>query len=198
MNRSLCLSLLTLVLMLACSESSSGPSPMSLSVSPASAIIFVGDSLQMSAALLNTQGDTQSSATIAWASSVPSVLSVSSSGWAKGLASGPAAAVASAQGVTTVAPITVLDHVVSLVLTPDTVTMHVNDLYYFHADPRDSLSASIWGRIVEWTTLDSGIVSVTVLQNFVDSKVIGVAPGTARIVATSEGRADTSTVTILP
>jgi hypothetical protein len=59
------------------------------------------------------------------------------------------------------------------------------------AELRDSTGALIVGRPVNWSTTVPGVASVSF-----GGLVTALAAGTARVIATSEGRADTATVTV--
>ena len=85
-----------------------GPRPVaSVALSPARGQIAVGATLQLSATARDERGETLTARTVSWASSTPSVASVSQSGVVTGVASGSATVTASSGAVTASATVVV-------------------------------------------------------------------------------------------
>jgi uncharacterized protein YjdB len=103
---------LVLFLSSACESESLGPrraGPGSMSVVPSTATIGEGQSLQLTASLVDEFGEPLKGVVMSWSSSNPSVATVSGSGTVVGRESGRAAIIATAQGKAQSAAIQVLE-----------------------------------------------------------------------------------------
>jgi alpha-tubulin suppressor-like RCC1 family protein/uncharacterized protein YjdB len=83
------------------------PPVATVEVSPATGTVGIGDSLQLSAALEDADGDPITGRQVTWESSNPIVASVSATGLVRGLAPGPVTITARAEGVAGQAALTV-------------------------------------------------------------------------------------------
>jgi len=79
----------------------------SVVVSPTSTSLFVGNTLQLAAALKDAGGNTLTGRTVTWASSTPAVATVNSSGLVTAVAAGSAMMTATSEGVKGTATVTV-------------------------------------------------------------------------------------------
>src|SRR5260370_29846325 len=79
----------------------------SVTVSPAPASVSVGQTVQLTATLKDASGNVLSGRTVTWASSAPTVATVSPSGLVSGVAAGSATITATSEGQSGSAPITV-------------------------------------------------------------------------------------------
>ncbi len=82
--------------------------------------------------------------------------------------------------------------VATVTIVPGSATISVGATVALAAELRASNNALLSGRVVVWSSLDA---AATVNSSGV---VTGQSPGTARIVATSEGKADTAEITVTP
>ncbi|HEX6369381.1 MAG TPA: Ig-like domain-containing protein [Longimicrobium sp.] len=78
-----------------------------------------------------------------------------------------------------------------VVVTPDARNLNAGDSFQLTAVARDEESELVTGVEFEWASLEQDVATVT--QTGV---VTGVRTGTARIVASAEGKADTATITV--
>lgn len=95
---------------LGCSENT-GPAPVAsvtVAVALPTATVFVGGTVQLSATPKDANGNVLTDRAVSWASTVPSVASVSTQGLVRGLAPGVATITATIEGRTGAAPITVI------------------------------------------------------------------------------------------
>ena len=83
------------------------PSVSSVSLTPSSATLAVGESVQLSATAKDGNGSTIPGLTASWTTSAPAVVSVSSSGVVRGLASGTSVVTGTIQGIQGTTTITV-------------------------------------------------------------------------------------------
>lgn len=80
-----------------------------------------------------------------------------------------------------------------VVITPDTTSLDTGDSLQLTAVARNTDGADLSGKIFVWSTLDPALVTVGG-----SGLVRGSWPGIARVVATSEERADTARVRVTP
>jgi len=171
------------------------PTPVAtVVVAPAAATLTEGN--PATATLTATVRDSSSNTlnrTVTWASSNTAVATVSPSGVVSAVSQGTATISATAGGVTGQATITVNGRpVATVVVAPDTFTIQDGRTRQLTATLRDADGALLTGRVVTWTSLDAARATV----NASGLVTGGAAAGTARIVATSEGVADTSVATV--
>ena len=81
----------------------------------------------------------------------------------------------------------------SVVITPDTGVIDTGDSLHFSAVARSSAGTDLRLKIITWSTLDATLVTVSGAGT-----VRGRWPGVGRVVATSEGKADTARVHVTP
>jgi hypothetical protein len=80
-----------------------------------------------------------------------------------------------------------------VVITPGTGSVDTGDSLHLSAVARNSAGTDLSGKPFTWSTLDATLVTVSGT-----GLVRGTWPGQARVVATSEGKADTAFVTVIP
>ncbi|MFL5580463.1 MAG: Ig-like domain-containing protein [Gemmatimonadaceae bacterium] len=133
--------------------------------------------------------------TPSWRSSDPTVASVSTSGAsgaALARAAGTALVIASAGAVADTVVVTVQDLPTSLELTPPTLTIaSVGDTARVAASAHNSLGNPIPGASIAWRSTDT-----TVARALAGGFVAAVGKGTARVIASVSGLADTTFVTV--
>src|SRR5947199_207583 len=76
-------------------------------------------------------------------------------------------------------------------LLPSRATVLVGQTLQLTATPKDSAGGTLTGRTVTWM---SGNTSVAAVSS--SGQVTGVAPGSATITATSEGKTSTAAITV--
>jgi Big-like domain-containing protein len=83
--------------------------------------------------------------------------------------------------------------VATVVISPDTGAIDTGDSLHLSAVTRNSAGTDLSGKTITWSTLDATLVTVSGT-----GVVRGRWPGVARVVATSEGKADTARVHVAP
>jgi uncharacterized protein YjdB len=163
-------------------------------LSPTSRDLTVGESAQLTAEPLDVTGAVLSGRPVTWTTSRPSVASVNGSGVVTALAPGSAVISATVEGKSGVAAVTVSPAAVaSVVVRPSSATLGIGQALAFEAEPRSASGQPLPGREVVWSSNSSQVATVAST-----GVVIAIAPGTATITATSEGRSGTAQVTVLP
>src|SRR6266567_124471 len=165
----------------------------SLQVSPASANMFVGQTLSLTATPKDAAGNTLTGRPVTWTSSAPTVASVSPSGLVTGGTIGTATITGMSEGWTGSATVTVaLVPVASVVVTPATATVPVLGTVQLNVTLKDASGNPLTGRTVAWASSAPTIMTVSPT-----GRVTDVADGgTATVTATSEGKSGTSVVTV--
>lgn len=166
----------------------------SLAIAPRDTQFVVGDSVAMRHVARRADQGVVTTARVGFAVSDSAAMSITPTGWLKAsrAATGVWVYVGTANGridstrVTSFIPVRRVD------LSPPTAQLAVGDTLALTATTFDRNDAVLTGRTVTFASLDTtATVSATGL-------VVGRATGTARIVAASEGVADTSTITVVP
>ncbi len=169
-----------------------------LIVSPKIDTIFaLGNSLQLSAVVLNPAGK-ETSATIAWSTRDPSIATVSSTGLVKALAAGTASIVASSDGHVDIAQVVVKPGaspvpVVAMVqITPGDLETEVKEVTRFTAAVTDGSGTPMPTATVVWSTSDPAIATVNAI-----GEVTAKTRGSVKIRATAEGKSGTASVSVV-
>lgn len=184
-----------------CSESTTTPERIaSITVTGASATLLAGpgggQTLQLSARAITTGGSERTGVIFAWSSDNVAVATVSASGAVLAVNVGATAIRATTDGVSGTFAVTVLAVPVrTLTLQMDSVSLTtgplVRETRQLIAELRDSTGALIVGRPVNWSSTVPGVATVSP-----GGLVTAIAAGVSRVVALSEGRADTATVAV--
>ena len=163
-----------------------------VSVSPAAATTIVGQTVQLTAAPLDSTGAALSGRVVTWASSNAGIATVSATGLVRGVATGSATIAATSEGKSGTAAITVTPvPVASVSVSPGAATVGAGQTLQLTATPRDASGNPLTGRIVTWASSNTAVATVSG-----SGLVTGVVAGSVTITATSEGQSGTATVTV--
>jgi len=186
----------------AASEGKSAPSSITVSsvpvasvaVTPVGSQIVVGQTTQLNAEPRDASGNTLSGRAVSWTSSAPNVASVSSTGLVTAVAPGQATITATSEAAAGTSTIGVSPKPVSsVIISPGQGSVTAGQQLQLSAQVTDDQGNVLSGRPISFTSGAPGIATVTA-----SGLVTGVAPGTATITATSEGKTGTATVTVAP
>ncbi|MDH5551460.1 MAG: Ig-like domain-containing protein, partial [Gemmatimonadota bacterium] len=129
---------------------------------------------------------------VTWASSNDAVAKVSASGLVTAMAAGSATIIATSEGQSGTAAITVTQvPVASVEVMPSSLSLSVGQVGQLTATLKDAAGNELTGRAVSWTTSQAAVASVNS-----NGRVSGVAAGSSTITATSEGQRGTSAITV--
>jgi uncharacterized protein YjdB/alpha-tubulin suppressor-like RCC1 family protein len=187
-----------LFLLASCGGDSSGPSdgPPAVSlviVSPGSAALLVGATEQLTVTITDVFANPLTGRPVVWRSSDNAKATVTATGLVTAITPGPVSITATSEGKTGTAALTINPLPVSTVtVTPGSATLGLGSTSQLTATPKDSLGRPLTGRTVTWASDDA---SVTVSAT---GFVTGVALGSATIIAISEGKSGTATITVNP
>lgn len=165
----------------------------SLTVSPTQTTLLVARSTRLTAQPFDANGALLTGRTIVWSSSDVTVARVENDGTVTGVSPGAATIVATSEGRSAQAAVTVaLPPVQAVAVTPARDTLAVNGARQFIAELRDAGGAALTGRAIVWAS-DNTAVAITSASGVVTA----LAPGTATISASSEGRSGSAVLVVL-
>lgn len=194
-------SLLVLALLAACggggTDAPETPAPpptpkpvATVAVTLGNSSVLVGATTSASAETRDATGNVLSGRTISWTSSQSGVASVSAAGQVTAIAAGTTNIIATSEGQTGSATLTVAPiPVASIVLSTDSTDVNIRSTVTLQAVTRDAAGQTLAGRVVAWQS--SAPTTASVSATGVVSMLL---PGTVTITATSEGRSATARV----
>ena len=164
----------------------------SVSVSPASRTLFTGATVQLTATTSDAGGAALPGRAVAWSSSNAAVATVSARGLVTARTPGVATITATSEGKVATASITAqLAPVSSVTISPAAVSLTIGQTSALSVMLRDASGTALTGRALVFTPRNTAIATVSA-----SGVVTGVAAGTTRVVATSEGVSDSVTTTV--
>jgi len=197
----MCVSLFISLLGLGCTADHFIPNEpwpvVTLSVDPTNATVPIGTSVQLSAIPRDSMGATFSGLPTTWTTSNGSIASVAEDGIVTGMAAGSVEVIATVEGKSDTAAITVTSAppgsptLEAVVLTPDSVTLQSGATRQFAASGRMSD-----GTMVPVNVTYSATGGTITSSGFYTA---GTSAGAFRVIATQQAgtKADTSTVTVI-
>lgn len=170
------------------------PAPVaSVSVSPARVDLAPGARAALTALTADAAGKALDGRTILWASSNPAVASVDAAGVVTAIAQGTASITATSEGVSGSASVGVtVPAIASVVLQPRSATIQRGSTLQLSATVTDASGAVVTDRALTWTSTNAGIAVVSA-----SGLVTAIASGSARIVASLDGKADTVSISVI-
>lgn len=164
----------------------------SVTVVPATVTMVVGQTAPLSVATRNANGVTITGRAVTWSSSNVLVAVVSAGGVVTGVAPGTATITAACGGNSASASVTVSPPPVATVtVSPAAKTLNVGQTTVLTASVRDATGATLTDRAVVWSTNNAAVASVSQA-----GVVTALAPGTATVTATSEGKSGAAAITV--
>lgn len=172
---------------------SGGPAPVaSVAIAPAGATVVKGRTTQLAATAKDAAGNVLTGRTITWTTSAAAVATVDANGLVTGVAVGTANIVATSEGKTAQAAITVaaaVKPVASILVAPALDTLEAFSSELIGVQLRDADGNVLTGRAVEWRVSNTAVAAI----DPVDGLLTGVDRGTVTVTATSEGKSATVT-----
>ena len=191
----------------ATSEGKTGSTTVSVALPPPSAVatvtvlptsisLTVGKTTPITATVRDSTGAVMTTRVVTWSSSDPAIATVSGAGLVTAVAGGAAIVTATCEGRSASVLVTVPTPpapVASVVVTLNTSALTVGQSTQATATPRDSIGQPLVGRAISWSSSNSAIATVTPA-----GVVTAVGAGSADIVATSEAKAGSATLSVAP
>ena len=170
----------------------SGAPVAAVVITPPSSVVGLGSSRSLSAIALDSTGVTLTGRTITWTSSSVTVVSVNATtGAVTGVAKGSATITATSEGKTATTTVFVMPPVSTVTVTATSASMIAHSVQALAISLKDASGTELSGRAVAWSS--SNTAAATVDAN---GLVTSIAPGSATITATSEGKTGTVTLTV--
>jgi uncharacterized protein YjdB len=171
------------------------PKPVaSIAVTPKTLQVAAGGTAALDATVTDDAGNVIRGRRVVWASSNPSIATVSANGVVTGVSAGRADIAATAEGKSDVSNITVTPlpaRVASVRIAPDNVELVVAAGTTLIATPLDSRGVAIGGRTIVWMTNNATVAAISQ-----SGRVTALVPGTAVITAVIDGVAGNATVVV--
>jgi uncharacterized protein YjdB len=165
-----------------------------IEVNPSSVDIVVGQTTQLTAEPRDSAGEVLSGRVMAWSTSSAQVATVTSAGLVTAVSVGTATITAASDGRVARVTVNVSPRPVgAVVVSPGQVSINVGRTTQLTASPTDGQGNPLTGRPVSFTSSNTGVATVSS-----GGLVTGIAPGSATIAATSEGKSGTASVTVTP
>ncbi|MBY0490953.1 MAG: Ig-like domain-containing protein [Gemmatimonadaceae bacterium] len=166
----------------------------SVQLTPQTPSLLVGGFVQLTARTFDDAGAPLSGRTVFWSTSAATTAVVDVNGLVTGIAPGVATITATSESRSAAVGVTVAPVPVATVqITPPRDTIVLGQTTQLTATVRDSVGAALTGRVVTWSASNTSLATVSST-----GLVLGVAPGTVIITATSEGRTTTATIVVQP
>ena len=168
------------------------PVATSVTVAPGSAALSaLGETVQLTATVLDQNGQTMTGASLSWTSNDASVASVEN-GLVTAVANGTATVTAASGNASGTASVTVSQVAAQVNVAPDMVTLSsVRDTVRMSAEAIDARGNAIGDAAFQWSSDDEGIASVDA-----DGLVTAVANGTATVTASFGSASGMASVTV--
>jgi uncharacterized protein YjdB len=167
----------------------------SVTVTPTTSSVQVSGTTQLSATAYDAAGNPLTSRVPSWASSNPTVATVSSSGRVTGVSQGNTTITASVDGKVANAAIAVdappQAPVATVSVTLSAQSLNVGQSTQASAVLRDAAGNPLSGRAIAWSSAAPTLASVSA-----SGAVTALAPGSATIVGTSEGQSGSATLVV--
>ena len=185
--------LISMALIAACDGGTDPPVAARISISPAMVeLAALGETQQLSASVLDRNGQAIAGAPVTWASTDNSVATVSTSGLVTAAGNGSATVTAASGSVSGAAGVTVAQVLVLFEVSPSAHTLvSLGETVQLAARPLDANSNVIAGLGVDWNSADESIATVDG-----DGLVAAVGNGAVDITATTGGATATAAVTV--
>lgn len=161
----------------------------SVDVTPAASSLQWGETVQLTAAPKDAQGDALDRS-VTWSSSDESVATVDENGLVTATGAGDATITATSGGVHGTATVTVTDPATTVEVDPTSATLTVGATVQITATVK-ALSGSVLSSTVTWSSSDQAVATVDG-----NGLVTAVASGTATVTATADGIQATVQITV--
>ena len=167
--------------------------PTTIAVSPGSATLqSLAETVQLTAAVRDQNGQPISGVAIAWASSDPSVATVDASGLVTAVGNGVATMTATAGSASGTARVTVMQVASSVDVSPPADTIAPGDTVRLSAEASDANGHPVADAAIEWASGDTLVAMVDAA-----GLVTAVGRGSATVTATAGTASGEASVTVI-
>ena len=186
---------IAMAMAVAACDDPAGPVPVDrIALSAPAATVIVGQTLQITAVVMDEDGDTLTDRSVEWSSANDAVATVSAAGLVTGVSPGGVVITAKAEGKTSEFTLNVVPvPVASVVVAPDPAEVPVGTTRELFATARDAAGTPLTGRAVVWTSSNPEVATVSS-----SGVVTALRQGAATITATVDGQTGTSRINAVP
>jgi uncharacterized protein YjdB len=170
---------------------------VTIAITPNPASVVAGKTVALTATVQTPSGTLTNPSAGSWETADGGIATVNPNGVATGVKAGATTISFVYQGVREGVTLTVLapdDAVASVTITPHEKTIEAGDRAQLDATLKNAAGDVITTKTAAWTSLDPTVAEMSAST---PGLVLGRNPGTARIVASAEGRADTARVVVI-
>ncbi len=167
------------------------PPVATVTVSPTSAAMLPGEQLSFTARATDAAGNVLTGRPVTWSAANPAVATITTAGRVTAVGAGSTTITATVEGRSGSAALTVSAPVSSVTISPASASLLVSAVQQLSATSRDSSGNVLQRRPVAWSSSNTAVASVSA-----QGLVSGIAPGSASITATVEGRTATAAITV--
>lgn len=161
-------------------------------VTPSQVDAAPGAQKQLTATALDAEQNPLAGRPVVWSTSNAEVAKVDANGNVSAMSAGTATITATSEGKSGAATVTVSPgSVASVAVTPSPLSMSVGQTTQLAVTLKDAVGNVLNGRTVAWSSSSTTVATVSA-----QGLVTAVAPGTATITASSEGKTGTASLTI--
>lgn len=172
------------------------PTPVAtVSLTPNSVVLNPGGSQQLTVVTKDAAGVVLTGRTVTYASSAPTVATVSSTGRVTAVALGAATITATSEGRTATAGVTVVPPIATITIEPATAIMHAGELIPLTVTTKDAAGNIVTGRQVSVTSNGPQVVRIDTTSGYT-ATALGL--GTVTVTASAEGKSASMTIKVLP
>ena len=165
-------------------------------IAPSAVTLTKGDTSRFTATVRDASGSVLANRAVTWSSSNPTIATVSSSGLVTAVAAGTATVTARSDAVSATAAVSIAAPppapVAAIVVSLGSTSLAAGQGTQATATLRDAAGNVLTGRTVTWSSANPEVATVTAA-----GRVTAVAPGTASVIATSEGQTGAATLTVV-
>ena len=161
---------------------------------PSSATLMsLGETVQLTASVLDDNGQPVSGAVVSWQSSDEGVATVSSQGLVTAVSNGTATITARSGSASSTVAVMVMQSAGRIVLEPSSATlMSLGETVQLSASVLDANGQAVEGAAISWSSSDEGVATVSS-----EGLVTAVSNGTATITARSGSASSPAAVTVM-
>ena len=165
----------------------------SVSVSPARVDLAPGSHASVTASAADAAGKSLDGRTVLWASSNPAVATIDATGVITAVAPGTATITATSEGVSGSALVSVaVPPIATVTLQPQSATVQRGATLQLTATVTDATGAAVTNRALTWISSNPGVAVVSAT-----GLVTAVAPGSAKVIASLDDKADTASISVV-
>lgn len=165
----------------------------SVAISAPGATLLVGDSAALAVTLRDANAAALADRSVTWTSSNPAVATVSDNGFVRAIGRGSVTITATSEGVSGVVSLSVVVPIVSVSVSPASITLLVGQSATITAAALDAGGTAVVGTPISFASSNTSVATVTA-----GGVVVGVAAGSTSISATAGGAGIAVPVTVSP